>query len=74
MFVFVFYTTVAKCIFKQNHGWPRPQTTGRSVNFVRQRWVGAPNELAAFKFHDAVVDIVERTCGAHETSPSQILS
>ena len=34
-----------------------PHITGRSVSTVRQ----VPNELATFRFHDSVVDFVERS-------------
>ena len=38
-----------------------PQITGRRVSAVHQGGVGAPNELATFRVHDAVVDFVERS-------------
>ena len=39
------------------------------MSTVRQGWVGALTELATFRFHDAVVDFVERSA-AHEITPA----
>ena len=36
-----------------------PRITGRVVNTATRGWVGAPNERAAFRFHDAVVGFVD---------------
>ena len=41
--------------------WRPPQITGRRVSTLHQGGVGAPNELATFKVHDAVVDFVEQS-------------
>ena len=38
-----------------------PQIAGRRVSALHQGGVGAPNELATFRVHDAVVDFVERS-------------
>ena len=43
----------------QEPGRRPPHVIGRSVNTVRQEWVGVPQELATLRFHDAVVDFVE---------------
>lgn len=40
-------------------GRHRPHITGCNVSTVR--WVGVPNEIATFSFHDAVVEFVERS-------------
>ena len=37
-----------------------PHITGRVVNTVTKWWVGALNERAPFRFHDAVVGFVEQ--------------
>ena len=44
----VFYTPAAKC-FCTRH------LVGRVVNTVTRGWIGAPNERAPFRIHDAVV-------------------
>ena len=38
-----------------------PQIAGRRVSAVHQGGVGAPNELATFRVHDAVVNFVEQS-------------
>ena len=45
--------------FQQKPGRGPPHTTGRSVGTAHHGWVGAPNKLATFRFHDAVVDFIE---------------
>ena len=45
----------------QKRGRRPPQNTGRRVNSAYQGSVGAPNKLATFRVHDAVVDLVERS-------------
>ena len=40
----------------QTPGWRPPHITGRFMNTMTRRWVGAPKERAAVSFHDAVVD------------------
>ena len=43
-------------IFLYQTPGPRPlRITGRVVNTVSRGWVGAPNERAPFRIHDAVV-------------------
>ena len=59
-FVSVFYTPAAKRVFNKPDRRPT-HITGRRVSAVHQGGVGAPNELATFRVHDAVVDFVERS-------------
>ena len=56
----VFYTAAPKCVTYQTPGRRPPPTTGRFVNTVTRRWVGAPNGRAPFRFHGSVVDFVDR--------------
>ena len=42
------------------------------MSAVHQGGVGAPNELATFRVHDAVVDFVNEVCGKHEVAPRLI--
>ena len=44
----------------QTPGRRPPRITGRTVNTVTRGWVGAPNERAPFRIHDAVVGFVDR--------------
>ena len=44
----------------QTSGRRPPPITGRFVNTVTRGWVGAPNERAPFRFHGAVVGVVDR--------------
>ena len=60
-FVSVFYTPAAKCVFNRSLIGRPPQITGRRVSAVHQGGIGAPNELATFRIHDAVVDFVEQS-------------
>ena len=45
--------------FQQEPDRRPPQSIGRRGSAVHQGAVGAPNELATFSVHDAVVDFVE---------------
>ena len=47
------------CLYQTPDRRP-PHITGRGVNSVTGGRVGAPNERAPFKFHDAVVGFVDR--------------
>ena len=47
--------------FQQEPDRRPPQITGRRVSAVHQGGVGAPNEFATFRIHDAVVGFVERS-------------
>ena len=47
------------CLY-QTPGQRPPPITGRFVNTVTRRWVGAPNGRAPFRFHGAVVGFVDR--------------
>ena len=60
VFVSIFCTPAAKCVLTE--AWSAPATNpGRRVSAVHQGGVGAPNELATFRVHDAVVYFVERS-------------
>ena len=50
----VYRTRAAKC-FSQTLGRRPPHITGRRVNTVSLGWVGATNERAPFRVHDAVI-------------------
>ena len=47
------------CLY-QTPGQRPPRITGRLVNTVTGGWVGVPNERAPFRFHGAVVGVVDR--------------
>ena len=53
--------TSRQMCFKQKPDGRPPQITGHRVSAVHQGEVGAPNELATSRVHDAVVDFVERS-------------
>ena len=55
----IFYTPAAK-YFSQTPGRRPPHITGLRVNSVTLGWVGAPNERAPFRFHDAIADFADR--------------
>ena len=56
------YTLPAAILFVlQKPGRRPPHITDRSVSAVRRRWVGAINDLATSKFHDAVDEFFERS-------------
>ena len=44
----------------QTPGRRPPRVTGRVENTETRGWVGAPNERAPYRFHDAVVGFVDR--------------
>ena len=46
----------------ESHAWPAPATYHRPCCeiCVTRGWVGAPNERAPFRIHDAVVSFVDR--------------
>ena len=44
----------------QTPGRCPPQITGLRVNSVTLRWVGAPNERAPFRVHDAIASFADR--------------
>ena len=56
-FVSVFDTHV----FQQKPDRRPPQITGHGLSAVHQGAVEAPNELATFSVHDAVVDFVDQS-------------
>ena len=47
-------------VFSQTPGRRRPHITGLRVNSVTLGWVGAPNERALFRFHDAIAVFADR--------------
>ena len=60
-FAVYFYTRAAKCCFSQTPDRRPPHITGRRVNTaVSLGWVGAPNERAPFRVHDAVIGFVDK--------------
>ena len=55
-------TPDTKCTFNPSLSGRRPlHITGRCVSIACQGWVGAPQQLGTLRFHDAVVDFVERS-------------
>ena len=60
-FCLSFLHTSRQMCFSQKPDRCPPQIIGRRVSVVHQGGVGAPNELATFRVHDAVVDFVERS-------------
>ena len=54
------HTSRQMCFQQKPDGHP-PQITGPGLSTVHQGRIGAPNELATFRGHDAVVDFVERS-------------
>ena len=57
--VCLLHMSAQMCLY-QTHGRCPPRITGRVVNTVIRGWVGAPNERAPFRLHDAVVGFVNR--------------
>ena len=60
--VFCFLHT-SRLMFFSSDAWPGhrpPHITGRRVDTVTPGWVGAPNERAPFRFHNAIVGFVDR--------------
>ena len=58
-FCLSFLHTSRQMCFSQKPDRRPPQITGRRMSVLHQGGVGAPNELATFRVHDAVVDFVE---------------
>ena len=52
--------TSGPMFFYETPGRRSPLATGRRVTTVTLGWVGAPNERATFRFHDAFVGFVGR--------------
>ena len=66
---FVFYTSAPKRVCIRRLTGARHVITGCVVNTVTRGWVGAPNERAQFRFHDAVVGFVDRHLSGLGISP-----
>ena len=49
-----------------------PRITGRVVNTATRGWVGATNERAPFRFHDAVVGLSIDVCQGRGISPRRM--
>ena len=60
IFVVCFLHTSRQMFLYQTPGRRPPRITGRVVTTVTRGWIGAPDEHAPFKFHDAVVGFVDR--------------
>ena len=60
-FCLSFLHTSRQMCFEQTPDRRPPHITGRRVSAEDQGGIGAPNELAAFRVHDAVVDFVQRS-------------
>ena len=60
IFVACFLHSSAQMCLYQTPGRRPPPITGRFVNTVTRGWVGAPNERAPLRFHDAVIVFVDR--------------
>ena len=56
-------------VFQQKPDRCPPQITGRGVSVVHQGGVGAPNELATFKFTTLSLISSNEVCGEHEIAP-----
>ena len=56
----LFSTHQRLTVFVSAPGQHPPRITGRVVHTVIRGRVGAPNERAPFRFHDAVVGFVDR--------------
>ena len=59
-FVICFLYTSGQMFFSQTPGRRPPQITALRVNSVILGWVGAPNERAPFRFHDAIADFADQ--------------
>ena len=68
----LFSTHPWKMFLYQTPGRRPPFITGRVVNTVTRGWVGAPNERAPFRIHDAVVGFVDRCLSGLGISPLRI--
>ena len=61
IFFFVcFLHTRGQMLLCQTHGRRLPRITVRVVHTVTRGWVGASNERAPFRIHDAVIGFVDR--------------
>ena len=60
LFVACFLHSSAQMCLYQTPGRRPPPITGRFVNTVTRGWVGAPDERAPFRFHDAALGFVDR--------------
>ena len=69
IFVTCFLHGSAQMYSYQTHGRRPPPITGHFVNTVTRGWVGAPNERAPFRFHGAVVGLVDR-CLSRARNPA----
>ena len=58
--VVCFLYTSDQLFFSQTPGRRPPRITGLHVNYVTLGWVGAPNERALFRFHDAIAVFADR--------------
>ena len=58
--VVCFVHTSGQMSMYQTPGRRPPLVTGRVVNTATRGWVGAPNECAPFRFHDAVFRFDDR--------------
>ena len=59
-FSFYFLHISAQMCFYQTPGRRPTRITGRVVNTATRGWVGAPNDHAPFRLHDAIVGFVDR--------------
>ena len=60
IFVVCFLRTRGQKLLYQTPGRRPPRNTDRVENTVTLGWVGAPNERAPFRIHDAVVGFLDR--------------
>ena len=70
--VVCFLKTCGQTFLYQTPGRRPPRTAGRVVDTVTRGWVGAPNERARFRIHDAVVGLSTDACPGLVTSPLRI--
>ena len=59
-FVACFLHNSSQMCLYQTPGRRPPRITGRFVNTVTRGWVRAPHERAPFRFHGAVIGVVDR--------------
>ena len=59
-FVVYFLHASGQMFFCQTPGQRPPHITGRRVNTVTRGWIGALDERAPFRIHDAAVGVVDR--------------
>ena len=58
--VVCFLSTSGQLFFSRASGKRLPHIAGLRVNSVIPGWVGAPNERALFRFHDAIAVFADR--------------